>query len=336
MNVFRLHIRPSGGLGNPAVSFAYCLREGVLGVGWQVEAPPETPLTWEAYEKLASDTHGIGELSRVRYLRNNVRSKDLIWTRDTDGKYYLARVEPPRRESQESDLAWEYFGTPGGRDADIANVVRCRILAVPNADDVPGKIVACFRPSRTIQSITDETAVLYSQLLWNRLAAREEYSLPDMAGCDIFSFLDAETTEDVIFIYLQCHGWIVVPNSRMADTMRYEFVAIHGKTRDRALVQVKTGHTPLDTEDWTRFPEQVFLFQSHDIYTGTPAANVVALRSRDIVEFMGANFALMPRAIQRWMDFVREHSGRPPLNSQSEAGVESDVAEPKSVGTTGT
>ena len=36
MSVFRLHIRPKGGLGNVRDSFAYCLREGVLGLGWQV------------------------------------------------------------------------------------------------------------------------------------------------------------------------------------------------------------------------------------------------------------------------------------------------------------
>src|SRR5437016_11372088 len=118
MSVFRLHIRPSGGLGDPAVSFAYCLREGVLGVGWQVEPAPGTPLTWEAYERLAADAHGPGELSRVRYLHDHVKPKDLIWSRDTDGRYYLAKVDPSSRHSRNSGLAWEYFDTPGGRDAD--------------------------------------------------------------------------------------------------------------------------------------------------------------------------------------------------------------------------
>jgi hypothetical protein len=61
----------------------------------------------------------------------------------------------------------------------------------------------------------------------------------------------------VVFIYLQCQGWIVVPNSRMADTMRYEFIAIHRETQERALVQVKTGNTALDTDTWSRFPEKV-------------------------------------------------------------------------------
>jgi hypothetical protein len=310
MRVFRLHIRPSGGLGNAAISFGYCLRESVLGMGWQVEPPSHEPLTWEAYEKLAEGAHGLGELSRVRYFHDHIRPNDLIWSRDTDGKYYLAKVGPPCHDPQDSGLAWEYFDTRDGREADIVNVVRCRIFQVPNADDVPGKIVACFRPSRTIQSITDETAVLYSRLLWNQFVEREEFSLPDIAKCDIFSLLDAETTEDVIFIYLQCQGWIVVPNSRMADTMRYEFVAIHRETGKRALVQVKTGSTPLEMDGWNRFPEQVFLFQAHDIYIGAPSANVVQLHSKTIEEFMNTNYAVMPRAIQRWIDFVRNQRER--------------------------
>jgi hypothetical protein len=307
VSVFRLHIRPSGGLGDPAVSFAYCLREGVLGLGWQVEPPSGAVLTWEIYERLAADAHGLGELSRVRYLHDNVKPMDLIWSRDTDGKYYLAKVARPRHGSMDSGLAWEYLDTPGGRDADIVNVVRCRILPVPKADDVPGKIVACFRPRRAIQSIADETAVLYSRLLWNQLAEAEEYSLPDLHRCDIFSFLDAETTEDVVFIYLQCQGWIVVPNSRMADTMRYEFVAIHRETQERALVQVKSGNTPLETDTWSRFPEKVFLFQAHGIYTGICASNVVPLDPQAIEEFMETHFGLMPRAVQRWIEFVRHH-----------------------------
>jgi len=307
MSVFRLHIRPKGGLANPSISFAYCLREGVLGVGWQVEPPAGTALAWEAYERLAADAYGLGELSRVRYLHANIKPRDLIWSRDADGKYYLAKVCSPTNDLGGTGLAWEYYDTPAGRDADIVNVVRCCIQPVPAADDVPGKIVACFRPSRAIQSITDETAVLYSQLLWNQLTKSEEYSLPDLQRCDIFSFLDAETTEDVVFIYLQCQGWVVVPNSRKADTMRYEFLAIHRQTHERALVQVKTGSTPLDTDTWSRFPEKVFLFQTHGIYTGSLASNVVPLPPQTIKAFVQDHFEIMPRAVQRWIEFLRNH-----------------------------
>jgi len=306
VSVHRLHIRPTGGKADPVFSFAYCLREGVLGVGWQVEAPAGTPLTWELYEKLAIEEHGSAkEISRARYLHDRVGVGDLIWTRDMDGKYYLARVTASKTEG-DSCPVWEYFDTADGRDADIVNVVRCRLIPVPLADDVPGKIVACFRPTRAIQPITDKTAVLYSELLWNQLVGAEEFKLPSERVCDLFSLIDAETTEDVIFIYLQWKGWVVLPNSRRADTMRYEFIAIKPKTGERALVQVKSGHTVLETDSWGGFKEKIYLFQSHGIYTGSPTDNVTVLTPSEIQEFMESNLDIMPHAVQRWMTFARK------------------------------
>lgn len=307
MSIYRLHIRPTGGRGDPKLSFAYCLREKVLGVGWGVTPPSEAPLTWKEYEILAQEEHGVGKFKGARYLHDNLKTNDLIWTRDTHGNYYLARVGPARG-NPDSGLAWEYLDTPDGRDADIVNVVRCRILPVPKPDDVPGKIVACFRPSRVIQSIVDETAVLYSQLLWNDLVGCEEYKLPVSRGCDIFSFLDAESTEDVIFIYLQIEGWIVVPNSRKADTMGYEFFAIHPKTFERAIVQVKSGNTPLATDIWGEFVGKAYLFQAHGNYTGTATPNVIRLAPMAIDEYMNTHFKIMPGAVQRWLNFAAKLS----------------------------
>ena len=57
MRVYRLHIRPGGGLGDPRFSFAYCLKENVLGVGWGLPARSRA-LTWEAYEKTGIKTYG--------------------------------------------------------------------------------------------------------------------------------------------------------------------------------------------------------------------------------------------------------------------------------------
>jgi hypothetical protein len=51
--LFRIHIRPGGGLADASVSFDYCLREQVLGLGWQVEFPSGSDRTWETYELLA-------------------------------------------------------------------------------------------------------------------------------------------------------------------------------------------------------------------------------------------------------------------------------------------
>jgi hypothetical protein len=214
-------------------------------------------------------------------------------------------VESPHGATGQINSAWEYLDTPRGRDADIVNVVRCRIIPVPQADDIPGKVVACFRSRRTIQAITDSTTVIYSQVLWNELAGLSCLGPPSNAPADVFSFLDAETTEDIIFIYLQCQGWLIVPNSRKADTMQYEFVAIHRDTHERALVQVKTGSTPLAVDAWAGFREKIFLFQPHGIYTGAAAPNVVPISPTTIKAFMTEHLGVMPRSVQRWISYVR-------------------------------
>ena len=293
MSVYRIHIRPKGGVANPKVSFDYCLKENVLGLGWQTETQ-NNDASWEEYESEAAEIYGDGELSRVRYLRNNLKKGDLVWTRDSEGNYYLARVVSE----------WEYYSNPEAKDADIVNVVRCELKKVRSADDVPGKVVACFRPSKTIQSIRDETATNYTKYLWNKLSEKEVYNLPKEKYKNIYSFLGSEETEDVIFIYLQMEGWLVIPNSRKADTMSYEFYAVNRETKQQAIVQVKTGHTQLTPKDWENWTEKVFLFQASGNYSEGTTENVVCLQPNEIEHFMYANKEVLPANIAHWLDIV--------------------------------
>ncbi|MCK5679840.1 hypothetical protein KAI46_03405 [bacterium] len=291
MTVYRIHIRPKGGLANPKVSFDYCLKENVLGLGWQTETQINNT-SWEKYEADATEIYGIGELSRVRYLRNNLKKDDLVWTRDTEGSYYLGKVISE----------WEYFSNSEAQDADIVNVVRCDLQKVTSVDDVPGKVVACFRPSKTIQSIRDKTASDYSKYLWNKLSGEEFYTLPNEKYKNVYSFLGSEETEDVIFIYLQMRGWIIVPNSRKADTMSYEFYAVNPETKEKAIVQVKTGHTPLSPKEWENWKEKVFLFQASGNYNGSSVENVICLQPNEIESFMYANKDIFPSNISHWLE----------------------------------
>jgi hypothetical protein len=296
MQVFRLHIRPKGGLADHLFSFEYCLRNGVLGLGWPVETPPESDLTWEQYEKLATKKYGKKDLSRVRNLREKVKLNDLIWTRDKGGKYYLAKVHSE----------WKYLDTEQGRKADITNVVGCRIKPVPHADDVPGKVVAHFRAPMSIQRVTEPTATSYSRWLWNQLTESKEYPVEPEDSEDLFALLGSETTEDVIFVYLQMNGWLILPNSRKADTMSYEFIAINLDSYDRAVIQVKTGETPLNTENYVNVDEQVFLFQANGQYKGQNIPGVECLQPTEIEAFIRENIQIMPGVVQKWVKYLDE------------------------------
>lgn len=296
VQVFRLHVRPSGGLADHALSFGYCLDKGVLGIGWPIDPPSEWAVTWELYEKLALEKYGSTGLSSVRLLHERVRPNDLIWTRDTNGKYYLAQVQSP----------WEYLDTEDGRDADITNVVRCKIKPVRLADDVPGKIVANFIRGPAIRAITDSTAVSFSQILWNQLAKSEDYPSQAHDDDNLFSCLGWETTEDVIFIYLQIQGWIVIPRSRQKTTMSYEFLAINRDSSQRAVIQVKTGNTPLNRGALQELADKVFLFQSNGIYHGTASPNVYCLMPDEIEKFIRTNLEIMPGVVQKWVKYLDE------------------------------
>ncbi len=109
--LFRVHIRPGGGLAGAILSFNYCLREQVLGLGWQVEFPPGSDRNWDTYESLAVKQYGTSDLSRVRFLHDNLQPNDLIWTRDPHGKYYLAKTIS----------FWEYHEAPGRREKCVRN-----------------------------------------------------------------------------------------------------------------------------------------------------------------------------------------------------------------------
>lgn len=88
-------------------------------------------------------------------------------------------------------------------DIDIANIVRCELLTV-EIDRVPGKVAACFRPARTIQKIADKTVREYSKLLWNEYHTGSAYIIDKMNYPDIFTMLDTEEVEDLIFVWLVC------------------------------------------------------------------------------------------------------------------------------------
>jgi hypothetical protein len=292
MNVFRIHIRPKGGLADPQKSFNYCLKHGVLGVGWAVGEARS--LAWEDYLAKVAPTYGPKGPSGVSFFKNKVQRFDLFWTRDPDGNYYLGKATS----------AWRYLGTPESIEADIVNICKCELRRVLNLDEVPGKIVACFRPRRTTQRIADNSAVIYSQLLWNKLSGKEEYKVDQGQLINLYSFLSSEDCEDALAVYLQTKGWLIIPNSRKADTMSYEYLLIHSKTFETAIVQVKTGNVPLNSESWRSKKEKVFLFQSSGIYTGAGAANVVCVSPAELEIFMRKNKKLMTRSIRLWLEYA--------------------------------
>jgi hypothetical protein len=284
MFLFRIHIRPGGGNASIPVTFDYCLRNKILGVGWRITSLRSTK-DWNEYYELASKEYN--DVNVCKYMYEWITEGDLIWTRDLNSQYYLARVTS----------GWEYWSTDESikSDIDIANIVRCDKLRKIEIDRVPGKVKACFRAPRTIQEIVDKGTLEYSKFLWNQVTRSETYMIDKTMFPDIFAMIDDEETEDLIFLYLQSTGWFVVPNSRKRDTMAFEYLVIDPKTGMRAQVQVKTGNTALDPSIYSKLPHKVFLFQAKEIYQGPQPINVICIRRQEIEAFLSSAASWLPK-----------------------------------------
>ncbi len=220
---------------------------------------------------------------------------DLVWTRNTAGKYYLARVTS----------GWEYWTSQEANDLDIdvANIFRVVFKSV-GIDAVPGKIVACFRATRSIQEVADKKAREYSKYLWNMLSNEQVYQIDKSGFSDIFMMLDDEETEDLVFLYLQSQGWYVLPNSRKGDTMSFEYLAVNPKTGEKALSQVKTGQVTICKDDYVQYSQKIFLFQSNELYTGVGAQNVVCISRDELLRFLDKSLSWFPESFQRKAELV--------------------------------
>jgi hypothetical protein len=288
MYVFRIHIRPGGGLADPELSFDYCLKNNLLGVGWQIQKKPDELIDWKTYEERATDEYE-GKISVVTYIHRWVSRDDLVWTRDTKGQYYLGKVLSP----------WEYIDTPEARDADIVNVFRVDLKKVGLVEDVPGKVIACFRASRTIQEIANESAVIYTKILWNELTGKDRRDVK-LNIDSVWDLLSDEQVEDLVFLYLQTKGWYVIPNSRKKDTMSYEFYLINKSTYERALVQAKTGDSPINLDDFNNNRERVFFFQPNDCFSGDIRENYRIIQRGKLEQFIRNHQKIIPANILRW------------------------------------
>lgn len=292
MYVYRLHIRPQGGTADLRTTFGYCLENGILGVGWRTNSNQNTK-HWDEYYSEANSIHD--SLNICSYIKKWIKKGDLVWTRDHLGQYYIARVES----------GWEYFVTQEAvdKDIDIANIFRVDIKQV-DIDDVPGKVVACFRAPRTIQAINGENVLEYSKYLWNSVTASQTYDVQTSKFSDIFMMLDDEETEDLVFLYLQEKGWYVLPHSRKGDTMSFEYLCVNSGTGERVVVQVKTGQAFIDVDKYKEFRQKVFVFQTNGRYIGEINQNIVVINREDLLVFFRKSISWLPNSFKRKYEIV--------------------------------
>ena len=301
-NVWRVHLRAEGE--NQA---EFCLNNGIVGVGWQVEGEHDY-MGWEEYRVLGKvqyrEAGKKGWWPAVNAIHNRMNIGDLCWVRDTRPQYYLGRISGN----------WSYRCTHEHVQADTVNVRAWNWRPV-RYDLVPGKVIASFRARHTVQRIGDKTAVMYSKYLWNEITGSVDYDLEGLDGMDFFQLLTDQDTEDLVFLYLQKQGWRVVPDSRKRDTMSFEFYLLKPPLDEAeavriAYVQVKTGNADLHLAHFSGDDSTFFVFQPGNNYVGDGGPNIVILKREALLDFVRDDNCLPGWLRTKWNMF-RQFAGGP-------------------------
>lgn len=287
MQVWRLHIRPRGGK-EGVCPIAFCLKESVVGIGWPVDGKPSTP---EEYFTAGANKYGDrGWKTAANAFVWNMKEDDLVWFRDWRGVYYLARVAGP----------WQYRGE-GFSDTGIYNTRKAEIVRIgPTA---PGKVVSSFVASMTVRRIPGESVAGVSMLEFNHYAGRQVYNVEPRGVTEVFDLLNAEELEDIVGLFLQkTRGWMVVPSTRTRrdDTMFYEYGLVDAEGSWH-FVQVKSGETVIDLEQYASFAVQMVVFGPAG-YQGRAGSNTEALNREELEAFCLAHQKLLPGAVVRWFE----------------------------------
>jgi hypothetical protein len=144
---------------------------------------------------------------------------------------------------------------------------------------------------------------LWNASLWESLNGQPPSYAPTLD--DVLSaLLGAQDLEDLVAVYLQrVYGYLALPASRRPDTPAYEYVLRHPDSGDEAVVQVKTGTSPVPRDRGslpTRHVGRVFVFSPSGSYSGRRAANVVELQFDDLVRFMREQPTCLPPLVEHW------------------------------------
>jgi predicted Mrr-cat superfamily restriction endonuclease len=295
MNLWRINLKPANRTGYD--SRKHCLENKIVGIGWPLDDITEF-ITSETYETAAKMKYQLnaarGWSNAWNAIYHKMQIDDLVWTRTTDGNYFLGRITSE----------WRYDFSSDAVNNDIANVRDCEWVKVGIIDKVPGKVVRSFIPSSTLQRVIDNTALTYSQHLFNSLSGLNFYESTSSTNEDIFSLLSADDCEDIVGLYLQVKfDYIIIPSSCKDDTLAYEYELIHRISSEKAVVQVKNGNVDLDRNNYKAIDDaKVFLFTTSQRYLGEKNNNVICLGKEELQEFMSDYQNLLPQKVKLWVE----------------------------------
>lgn len=274
----------------------YCRRAGLVGVGWglsKLRNGSRLETVMAAYR--ATEGWAAGA-NTARRLAKDVQEGDLMWTRDSLGRFWLCQITGP----------WRYDKSAASVTYDLYNVRPASWLENSYRDfDVPGAVVRSFTgPGQTLRRVGPHPASdRITGMLWRAatLGPQEvELLTPEEAIREIF---DPTDIEDLVLLSLQAQGWILLPSTRMHDTPIYEAALRAKGTGEIAIVSVKSGPSnpvPLDELRAAANGAKTYAFSTHDRYTGS-SKGITKITMTELVSFIKESPELLPPRVARWL-----------------------------------
>lgn len=327
MTVWRLHTGTSNNTSRPVADL--CLKEKILAVGWSInddhinERIKRKKLTLsEADEirKLRSSVKTISEYhdilkkypiygyqypdANIARLNEDLQTDDLVWLH-YNGLYYIARIPASSKcFYNNTDIAL-------GMDAAIQRTDIDWKLVGDEAS-VAGAIATSFIRGHTLQRISKDGALPFSQLIYNNVCQINYYKkviIPNTV--DVFySMLSVDDCEDLVYSYLYSkYGYVVVPSSNKKGTQLYEYVMLDPKTGKHSYVQVKNGKVNIDAQEYVHLNGEVYLFTSKGKITNLNPSylNIKVLDPQELFDFAKSDAAqhILSGSISSWINFIK-------------------------------
>lgn len=303
--VTRIHLKPGNCDHNDLEELVnLCLHsnEQYLAIGWSNLCTDKNCeiKDYNAFYNKATD--GV-RTNHVLNVFKAAKKNDLFWTRDRQGVYWICRAtgtaEPKIPQSDEETALFKKL--------DIGAVIP--VEAYKAGLEVPGAIKASFnRPNGgTSQKIYDESMVMYSRKLYNRLSGTDTYTVGEIDS-NLLNNLPDFDLEELVISYLQLkENYYVLSNSiaRKSTTVTIECELIHrDKTKvKKAVVQVKGPKADtLNALDYKPYDDDGYIVYLYapKINNEDKLKNYVRITEDDLNNFFNEYKEILPESIVMW------------------------------------
>lgn len=298
--VWRTKLRSTKDGVNHEAQVAHCLDNDLIGIGWdvgQLKAESTIDQVCEAIDK--NPAYGKNATYNPRRFAEQAKKGDFVWTRDTKGRYLLCQITGEYR----------YDGSETARKVDIHQTREVQWAPSELDDlDVPGGVVRRFiGAGLSFSRINDRSVRILTPYLWDKLHGKPLPKL-EITPMDVLTkHLDPLDVEDLIYVWLQHErGYISFPRARTNSNPVYEWTMIHPSSGRKAILQVKTGNTPVDLDQLgsarINVDTDVLAFATCGTYNGSFQAEQID--AEILISFVRDNPNLLPERIRNWFDMA--------------------------------